>query len=86
MGLHACLCLGIPESCQTHSLHVGIPQVRLNGEKDFVILKAAIVRDTDECDVTLKYELTISCEHQSRKDLALKIHAVHSLCFAASCN
>lgn len=51
-----------------------------------LILKAVIVCDTDECDVTLKYELTISCEHQSRKDLALKIHAVHSLCFAASCN
>lgn len=50
-----------------------------------MILKAAIVCDTDECDVTLKYELSISWEHQSREDLALKIHAVHRLCFAASC-
>lgn len=50
-----------------------------------LILRAAIVCDTDECDVTLKYELIISWEHQSRKNMALKIHAVHSLYFAASC-
>lgn len=50
-----------------------------------LILEAVIVCDTDECDVTLKHELTISWEHQSRKDLALTIHAVPSLCFAASC-
>lgn len=53
--------------------------------KILLIFKAGIVCDTDECDVTLKYELSISWEHQSRKDLALKMHGVHNLYFACSC-
>lgn len=84
-GSLCCLCLGIPETCQTYSSMWGLFRWDLMKGRILLILKAAIVCDTDECDVTLKYELTTSWENQSRKNLALKPHAVHGLYFAASC-
>ena len=47
----------------------------LNEGKCLVVFKAVIVCDTDECDVTLKHELTHQLGASVKKSQAFKTHA-----------